>query len=145
MARRCELTGTGVMTGNNVSHAKNRSRRRFLPNLCDVTLASEKLGRSFKLRIAAKALRSVDQRGLCRKRAKCARQRERVSRTKNCANCSTAFKSRNRQRSAEGDRIGSGWRRHRQWRPCSALRFSFESTFRKGSCYSTDQTVNKDP
>ena len=63
MARRCELTATGVLTGNNVSHAKNRSRRRFLPNLCDVTLASEKLGRSFKLRIAAKALRSVDQIG----------------------------------------------------------------------------------
>ena len=48
MARRCELTGTGVMTGNNVSHAQNKTRRRFLPNLCDVTLASEKLGRSFK-------------------------------------------------------------------------------------------------
>ena len=63
MARRCDLTGTGVMTGNNVSHAKNRTRRRFLPNLCDVTLASEKLGRSFKLRIAAKALRSVDHIG----------------------------------------------------------------------------------
>ncbi|MGK0266141.1 MAG: large subunit ribosomal protein L28 [Maricaulis sp.] len=63
MARRCELTGTGVMSGNNVSHAMNRSRRRFLPNLCDVTLASEKLGRNFKLRIAAKALRSVDHVG----------------------------------------------------------------------------------
>lgn len=63
MARRCELTGTGVMTGNNVSHAQNKSRRRFLPNLCDVTLLSEKLGRSFKLRIAAKALRSVDHVG----------------------------------------------------------------------------------
>ncbi|MHA6287438.1 50S ribosomal protein L28 [Maricaulis sp. CAU 1757] len=63
MARRCELTGTGVMTGNNVSHAQNKTRRRFLPNLCDVTLASDKLGRSFKLRIAAKALRSVDHVG----------------------------------------------------------------------------------
>lgn len=63
MARRCELTGTGVMTGNNVSHAHNKTRRRFLPNLCDVTLASDKLGRSFKLRIAAKALRSVDHVG----------------------------------------------------------------------------------
>lgn len=63
MARRCELTGTGVMTGNNVSHAQNKPRRRFLPNLCDVTLASEKLGRNFKLRIAAKALRSVDHVG----------------------------------------------------------------------------------
>ena len=63
MARRCELTGTGVMTGNNVSHAHNKTRRRYLPNLCDVTLASEKLGRSFKLRIAAKALRSIDHIG----------------------------------------------------------------------------------
>ena len=63
MARRCELTGTGVLTGNNVYHAQNKSRRRFLPNLCDVTLASEKLGRNYKLRIAAKALRSVDHVG----------------------------------------------------------------------------------
>ena len=63
MARRCELTGTGVMTGNNVSHAHNKTRRRFLPNLCDVTLTSDKLGRGFKLRIAAKALRSVDHVG----------------------------------------------------------------------------------
>ncbi len=63
MARRCDLTGTGVMTGHNVSHANNRTRRRFLPNLCDVTLTSDKLGRGFKLRIAAKALRSVDHVG----------------------------------------------------------------------------------
>ena len=63
MARRCDLTGTGVMTGNNVSHANNKTRRRFLPNLCDVTLTSDKLGRGFKLRIAAKALRSVDHVG----------------------------------------------------------------------------------
>jgi large subunit ribosomal protein L28 len=51
------------MTGNNVSHAKNRTRRRFLPNLNDVTLQSEALGRGFKLRISAHALRSVDHRG----------------------------------------------------------------------------------
>ncbi|NIY77991.1 MAG: 50S ribosomal protein L28 [Rhodobacteraceae bacterium] len=63
MSRRCELTGKGPMTGNNVSHAKNRTRRRFLPNLNDVTLISEALGRSFKLRISAAALRSVDHRG----------------------------------------------------------------------------------
>ncbi len=63
MSRRCELTGKGPMTGNNVSHAKNRTRRRFLPNLNDVTLQSEALGRSFKLRISAHALRSVDHRG----------------------------------------------------------------------------------
>ena len=63
MARRCELTGKGVMTGNNVSHANNRTRRRFLPNLCDVTLMSEKLGQSFRLRVSASALRSVEHRG----------------------------------------------------------------------------------
>lgn len=63
MSRRCELTGKGVMTGNNVSHAKNRTRRRFLPNLNDVTLLSETLGRGFKLRISAAALRTVDHRG----------------------------------------------------------------------------------
>ncbi len=63
MSRRCELTGKGVMVGNNVSHAKNRTKRRFLPNLNDVTLASEALGRSFKFRISAAALRSVDHRG----------------------------------------------------------------------------------
>ncbi|MDK3075857.1 50S ribosomal protein L28 [Sedimentitalea sp. JM2-8] len=63
MSRRCELTGKGPMTGNNVSHAKNRTRRRFLPNLNDVTLQSESLGRGVKLRISASALRSVDHRG----------------------------------------------------------------------------------
>ena len=63
MARRCELTGKGVLTGNNVSHAKNRSRRRFLPNLCNVTLQSESLGESISLRVCANALRSVEHRG----------------------------------------------------------------------------------
>lgn len=63
MSRVCELTGKGPMVGNNVSHAKNRTRRRFLPNLNDVTLQSESLGRSFKLRISAAALRTVDHRG----------------------------------------------------------------------------------
>jgi large subunit ribosomal protein L28 len=63
MARRCELTGKGPMTGNNVSHAKNRTRRRFLPNLNDVSLMSDALGRTFKLKISAAALRSVDHRG----------------------------------------------------------------------------------
>lgn len=63
MARRCELTGIGPMSGNNVSHAKNRTKRRFLPNLNDVTLQSETLGRGVKLRITAAALRSVDHRG----------------------------------------------------------------------------------
>ncbi|WP_298257429.1 50S ribosomal protein L28 [uncultured Litoreibacter sp.] len=63
MSRVCELTGKGPMVGNNVSHAKNRTRRRFLPNLNDVTLLSETLGRGFKFRISAAALRTVDHRG----------------------------------------------------------------------------------
>ena len=63
MARRCELTGKGPMTGNNVSHAKNRTRRRFLPNLNDVTLQSEILKRGVKLRICAAALLTGDHRG----------------------------------------------------------------------------------
>ncbi len=63
MARRCELTGKAVMTGNNVSHANNKSRRRFLPNLCNVTLMSDALARSVRLRISANALRSVEHRG----------------------------------------------------------------------------------
>lgn len=63
MARRCELTGKGVMTGNSVSHAVNRTRRRFLPNLLNVTLISDSLNRAVKLRITAYALRSVEHRG----------------------------------------------------------------------------------
>ena len=63
MSRRCELTGKTPMTGNNVSHANNKSRRRFLPNLNDVTLASETLGRAQSFRISAAALRTVDHRG----------------------------------------------------------------------------------
>ena len=63
MSRVCELTGKGPMTGNNVSHAHNKTRRRFLPNLNDVSLMSETLDRSFKLRISASALRTVDHRG----------------------------------------------------------------------------------
>ncbi|HVW93386.1 MAG TPA: 50S ribosomal protein L28 [Devosia sp.] len=63
MSRRCELTGKGVMVGNTVSHAVNRTKRRFLPNLLNVTLISDALGRSVKLRISANALRSVEHRG----------------------------------------------------------------------------------
>ena len=63
MSRVCELSGKGPMTGNNVSHANNKTRRRFLPNLNDVTLISDVLGQSFRLRISAAALRSVDHRG----------------------------------------------------------------------------------
>lgn len=63
MSRRCELTGKGPMVGNNVSHANNKTKRRFLPNLNDVSLMSDTLGRAVKLRISAAALRSVDHRG----------------------------------------------------------------------------------
>ena len=63
MSRSCELTGKAVLTGNNVSHANNKTRRRFLPNLCDVTLQSEALGQNVRLRISAHALRSVEHRG----------------------------------------------------------------------------------
>ncbi|MEM8773221.1 MAG: 50S ribosomal protein L28 [Pseudomonadota bacterium] len=63
MARRCELTGLGPATGNNVSHANNRTKRRFLPNLCNVTLHSDKLGEGFKFRVAASTLRTVDHMG----------------------------------------------------------------------------------
>ncbi|WP_020398461.1 50S ribosomal protein L28 [Kordiimonas gwangyangensis] len=60
MSRVCELTGKGVMTGNNVSHAHNKTRRRFLPNLTKATLISDTLGRSVSLRISTHALRSVE-------------------------------------------------------------------------------------
>jgi large subunit ribosomal protein L28 len=63
MARRCELTGKGVATGNKVSHSNIKTRRRWLPNLNQVTLQSDALGRSFRFRIAASALRTVDHRG----------------------------------------------------------------------------------
>ena len=63
MSRRCELTGKGPMVGNNSSHANNKTKRRYLPNLQDVSLQSETLGRAIKLRITASVLRSVDHRG----------------------------------------------------------------------------------
>ena len=63
MSRVCELTGKGPMSGNNVSHANNKTKRRFLPNLTEVNLGSEILDRSFKLRISNSALRTVDARG----------------------------------------------------------------------------------
>jgi large subunit ribosomal protein L28 len=63
MSRRCELTGKGPMTGNSVSHANNKTRRRWLPNLNEVTMISDTLGRSFKLRVTSAALRTVDHRG----------------------------------------------------------------------------------
>ena len=63
MARRCELTGKDVLSGNNVSHANNRSRRRFLPNLCNVHLLSEAMGQSYGFKVAASALKSVEHSG----------------------------------------------------------------------------------
>ncbi|HMS96905.1 MAG TPA: 50S ribosomal protein L28 [Tabrizicola sp.] len=63
MSRVCELTGKGPMSGNTISHAHNKTRRRFLPNLNEVTMISDVLGQSFKFRVTAAALRSVDHRG----------------------------------------------------------------------------------
>ena len=63
MSRICELTGKKVMSGNNVSHAINKTRRRFLPNLQQVSLPSEALGTALKFRICAAALRTVEHRG----------------------------------------------------------------------------------
>ena len=59
MSRRCELTGKAVQSGNKVSHSNRKTRTRFLPNLCHVTLISDALGRSVRLRVAAAALRSA--------------------------------------------------------------------------------------
>ena len=63
MSRRCELTGKSVMSGNNVSHANNKTRRKFLPNLCNVTLMSDALKQRIRFRISAQALRTVEHRG----------------------------------------------------------------------------------
>ena len=63
MSRKCELTGKAVMSGNNVSHANNKNRRKFLPNLHQVTLRSNLLDEKVYLRISSKALRSVEHRG----------------------------------------------------------------------------------
>lgn len=63
MSRVCELSGKGPMSGNTVGHANNKNRRRFLPNLNQVTLISDVLGKSFSLKISAAALRTVDHRG----------------------------------------------------------------------------------
>ncbi|MGU3494671.1 50S ribosomal protein L28 [Xanthobacteraceae bacterium A53D] len=63
MSRRCDLTGKAVLSGNLVSHSNRKTRRRFLPNLCNVTLQSDILQRSIRLRISANALKSVDHRG----------------------------------------------------------------------------------
>ncbi|MCY3725064.1 MAG: 50S ribosomal protein L28 [Paracoccaceae bacterium] len=63
MSRVCELTGKKVMVGNNVSHANNKTKRRFYPNLNAVSLTSDGLDRTFKFKVSAAALRSVDHKG----------------------------------------------------------------------------------
>jgi ribosomal protein L28 len=63
MSRRCELTGKGLLVGNNVSHANNKTKKIYRPNLQVIALASELLGNSYKLKISMNALRSVDRNG----------------------------------------------------------------------------------
>lgn len=63
MSRRCMVTGKGVQAGNNVSHAHNKSRRRFLPNVHDTKVFSEVLGRNIKLRVSNAGLRTLDHKG----------------------------------------------------------------------------------
>ena len=63
MSRRCMISGKGVMSGNNVSHAINKTRRRFLPNVQATRLQSEVLGEQVLLRISARALRTIDKKG----------------------------------------------------------------------------------
>ena len=63
MSRRCDLTGKAVLVGNKVSHSNRKTKRRFLPNLLNVTMMSDALGRSVRLKVSANALKSVDHRG----------------------------------------------------------------------------------
>jgi large subunit ribosomal protein L28 len=63
MSRVCELTGKGVLVGHKVSHSNRKTKRRFLPNLVNVTLTSDALNRSVRLRVSANGLRSVEHRG----------------------------------------------------------------------------------
>ena len=63
MSRRCQITGKGVLTGNNVSHANNKTRRRFLPNLQDTSLLSDVLGMSVRLRLSTSAIRTIEHNG----------------------------------------------------------------------------------
>ena len=63
MARRCELTGKNALVGNKVSHANNKTKTRFMPNLCDVSLMSDTMGLTYRLRISAIALKSVEHCG----------------------------------------------------------------------------------
>jgi len=63
MARRCAITGKGVLTGNNVSHANNKTRRRFLPNLQETSMLSDALGHLVRLRLSVNAIRSIEHKG----------------------------------------------------------------------------------
>ena len=63
MSRRCQSTGKGVLSGNNVSHANNKSRRRFLPNLQDTSLLSDTLGNAVRMRISTRAIRTIEHSG----------------------------------------------------------------------------------
>jgi large subunit ribosomal protein L28 len=63
MARRCDISGKGVLVGNNVSHANNKTKRRYLPNLQDVTLLSDILGQSVRLRVTTNGLRTIEHNG----------------------------------------------------------------------------------
>ena len=63
MSRRCQISGKGVLTGNNVSHANNRTRRRFLPNLQDTSLLSDILGSSVRMRLCTRAIRTIEHNG----------------------------------------------------------------------------------
>ncbi|MEE8226859.1 MAG: 50S ribosomal protein L28 [Kiloniellales bacterium] len=63
MARRCDFTGKGVQTGNNVSHAHNKTRRRFLPNMQRTSLYSDRLGGTVRLRMSARAIRTIEHNG----------------------------------------------------------------------------------
>lgn len=63
MSRRCEISGKAVLTGNNVSHAHNKTRRRFLPNIQITSLLSDTLGQSVKLKLATSTIRTVEKNG----------------------------------------------------------------------------------
>lgn len=63
MSRRCELTGKGLLVGNNVSHANNKTRRRFLPNLQETSLLSDVLGAPVRLRLSTRAIRTIEHNG----------------------------------------------------------------------------------
>ena len=63
MSMKCQLTGKTYLSGNNVSHAKNRTRRRFLPNLQNISFLSEKLGKIIQLKVATSTIRTVEKKG----------------------------------------------------------------------------------